>query len=88
MMLQTNLVPTRYQGGATEHRVPSLDRPLRATMARWQQSATHHEGSWWPCWEGWPIRQSSERVPPPAMGNPQAGYAPLCDAPGTYVLEP
>jgi len=53
----------------------------------WQQSAVHHEGSWWPCWQDWLVRHSSaDRVPAPALGAPSKGYAPLCDAPGTYVL--
>ena len=53
----------------------------------WQQSAVHHEGSWWPCWEGWLVTHSTTgRVLPPAMGATSKGYAPLCEAPGTYVL--
>jgi len=53
----------------------------------WQQSAVHHEGSWWPCWAGWLVKHSSaDRVPPAAMGAPSNGYAPFADAPGTYVL--
>jgi polyhydroxyalkanoate synthase len=53
----------------------------------WQQSAVHHEGSWWPCWQDWLVRHSfADRVPPPALGAPSKGYAPLCDAPGKYVL--
>ena len=53
----------------------------------WQQSAVQHEGSWWPCWQDWLVRHSStDRVPPPALGTPSKGHAPLCDAPGTYVL--
>ena len=53
----------------------------------WQRSAVHHEGSWWPCWQGWLFKHSSdERAPPPALGAPSKGYTPLCDAPGTYVL--
>jgi len=53
----------------------------------WQQAAVHHEGSWWPCWQDWLFKHSSDQVPPPAMGAPQKGYAALGDAPGTYVLE-
>lgn len=53
----------------------------------WQQAAVHHEGSWWPCWQGWLVKLSSEQVPPPGMGAPPKGYATLGDAPGTYVLE-
>jgi polyhydroxyalkanoate synthase len=53
----------------------------------WQQSAIHHEGSWWPCWQTWLVKHSSvNRMPPPALGAPSKGYTPLCDAPGTYVL--
>ena len=32
-------------------------------------------------------RSSSPMVPPPELGNPGAGFAPLNDAPGTYVLQ-
>jgi poly[(R)-3-hydroxyalkanoate] polymerase subunit PhaC len=53
----------------------------------WQKVAVHHEGSWWPCWRDWLVRQSSEQIPSPAMGALPSGYAPLADAPGTYVLE-
>jgi poly[(R)-3-hydroxyalkanoate] polymerase subunit PhaC len=53
----------------------------------WQKSAMHHEGSWWPCWRDWLVKQSSEQIPPPRMGAPQSGYAALGDAPGRYVLE-
>ncbi len=53
----------------------------------WQQAAVHHEGSWWPCWQGWLVKHPSERLPPPAIGASRKGYAALCDAPGTYVLE-
>jgi polyhydroxyalkanoate synthase len=54
----------------------------------WHQSAVHHEGSWWPCWQDWLVRHSStDRIPAPAVGAPSKGYAPLCEAPGTYVLD-
>jgi polyhydroxyalkanoate synthase len=53
----------------------------------WQGSARKMEGSWWPCWLDWLSRQSSEKRTPPGMGAPDKGYAPLCDAPGTYVLK-
>ena len=54
----------------------------------WQRAAAHHQGSWWPCWRDWLVRQSSEQIPAPPMGAPQGGYAPAGDAPGKYVLEP
>jgi polyhydroxyalkanoate synthase len=52
----------------------------------WQASAVHHERSWWLCWLEWLERHSSEKMAPPPMGAPDKGYAPICDAPGTYVL--
>ena len=45
-------------------------------------------GSWWPEWGKWLLGQSSGAVAPPAMGAPEAGYPPLCPAPGTYIHQP
>ena len=42
-------------------------------------------GSWWSEWKRWLDGLSGERVKPPAMGAREAGFAPVCDAPGTYV---
>ncbi len=53
----------------------------------WKEAAVHHEGSWWPCWQDWLVKHSSDQVSPPAMGAPKKGYAALGDAPGTYVME-
>jgi polyhydroxyalkanoate synthase len=53
----------------------------------WQKTAVHHEGSWWPCWRDWLVRQSSEQISPSPLGAPQSGYPLLGDAPGTYVLQ-
>jgi polyhydroxyalkanoate synthase len=44
-------------------------------------------GSWWPTWQQWLVEHSSPgRSAPPPLGNSGAGYPPLCDAPGGYVL--
>ena len=51
----------------------------------WQRDTPVQEGSWWLAWNDWLDLHSSPRAAPPAMGAP--GYAPLCDAPGTYVRE-
>ncbi|MGE5492802.1 MAG: PHA/PHB synthase family protein [Actinomycetota bacterium] len=51
----------------------------------WQATAPRHEGSWWPAWEKWLADHSTERVPPPSMGAPGKGFAPLENAPGRYV---
>ena len=49
--------------------------------------APHKLGSWWPEWVAWLAEKSGEPVAPPSMGAAAAGYAPLCGAPGTYVLQ-
>ena len=54
---------------------------------QWLQLHQRHEGSWWEPWVGWLESKSSGHVLPPQMGNSDEGYIPLCDAPGTYVLE-
>ena len=52
----------------------------------WRAETETREGSWWPAWEGWLASHSTEKVSPPAYRAPRQRYAPLCDAPGTYVL--
>ena len=54
----------------------------------WQQSASHHDGSWWPCWQAWLLKHSSGQVEAPSIGTAQGACAAVADAPGTYVLEP
>jgi polyhydroxyalkanoate synthase len=49
--------------------------------------AARKDGSWWPEWEAWLSARSGDLVPPPPFGSPEKGYAPLADAPGTYVLQ-
>jgi polyhydroxyalkanoate synthase len=51
----------------------------------WQRDTPPEDGSWWPSWGAWLDRAAKPRIVPPPMGLP--GVAPLCDAPGTYVLE-
>ncbi|ATJ83524.1 PHA/PHB synthase family protein [Halomonas beimenensis] len=53
---------------------------------RWQQTATTHEGSWWPAWHDWLTERSSGEVAPPPMGGER--YPPLGEAPGRYVAMP
>jgi polyhydroxyalkanoate synthase len=52
---------------------------------QWLQSASRHEGSWWPDWTAWLSARSGRKSAPPPMGS--AKYPPLLDAPGTYVME-
>jgi polyhydroxyalkanoate synthase len=51
----------------------------------WRQSATKHEGSWWPDWSAWLSERAGSKSAPPPLGSAQ--HPPLADAPGTYVLE-
>ncbi|NMV37750.1 PHA/PHB synthase family protein [Ralstonia insidiosa] len=53
----------------------------------WLASAPTTDGSWWPAWQAWLMAHASSTTPvkPPKMGAP--GLPPVCDAPGTYVLE-
>ncbi len=51
----------------------------------WHAETTYTEGSWWPAWQEWLVSHSTGEEAPPAVGAPERGYAPLEDAPGTYV---
>jgi len=54
----------------------------------WFAAARTREGSWWEAWTEWLEGLSSpEQVVPPAFGGAGSGREPLCDAPGTYVLQ-
>ena len=56
---------------------------LAATPDEWLESATAHEGSWWPDWDAWVSEYSGGEVPP---REPGAGALPAIeDAPGRYV---
>jgi polyhydroxyalkanoate synthase len=53
----------------------------------WLQAAPQHEGSWWPNWAGWLQARSGKPVAVPSMGAADKGLAPICAAPGSYVLQ-
>src|ERR1019366_3204230 len=63
---------------------PKAGRYLDPTA--WADAAPPKQGSWWPEWAAWLDAHSGDRVPPPTMGSTIAGYAPIADAPGVYVL--
>ena len=50
-------------------------------------AAPRKEGSWWPEWAAWLSARSGAPIDPPELGATAAGYAPVCDAPGSYVLQ-
>jgi polyhydroxyalkanoate synthase len=66
-------IRTRAQGGRT------------LGAEEWEKETAPQDGSWWVAWDRWLDRLSGVRVAPPPSGIP--GAPPLCDAPGTYVLE-
>ena len=53
----------------------------------WQALAPRREGSWWPTYAAWLEAHAGDPVAPPTMGDDRRGLVPLCDAPGTYVLQ-
>jgi polyhydroxyalkanoate synthase len=53
----------------------------------WAAETETHAGSWWEAWAKWLGSHSGMAIAPPDMGNASAGYAPLADAPGTYVMQ-
>lgn len=53
----------------------------------WLQAAAHREGSWWPHWVNWLQAHSGELGQLPRMGAPDAGWEPIGEAPGQYVLQ-
>ncbi len=53
----------------------------------WKEKTQTQEGSWWPAYVSWLDSRSGKAVPPPSMGAPDKDLLPLCDAPGTYVLQ-
>lgn len=66
-----------------------MDRPAGAgyiSPDEWLATAPRKEGSWWPEWSQWLRAHSSARTRPPRTDARRKGHAPVCDAPGEYVL--
>ena len=74
--------PRRHYQIATNHAGDNYVDP-----DTWQAQTPTTDGSWWPAWHDWLVGHSGAETAPPPMGAPDAGYRPLCDAPGTYVLQ-
>ncbi len=53
----------------------------------WVEETAPVDGSWWPALTDWLDKASGAPVKPPQMGAKAKGYAPICDAPGTYVFQ-
>jgi polyhydroxyalkanoate synthase len=71
------------------HRVRTwLNEHDTLTPEAWVEATPSQAGSWWPVWDRWLSAHSSEaRHAPPCIGSAAAGYPPIADAPGQYVLE-
>jgi len=53
----------------------------------WRAAVEPQDGSWWAACTRWLETHSGPPGAPPSMGNAKAGFPPLCDAPGTYVMQ-
>lgn len=54
---------------------------------RFLAEAECKDGSWWPQWLSWLGDRSGAFAMPPGIGAASAGYPPLDEAPGVYVLQ-
>jgi polyhydroxyalkanoate synthase len=82
---------TRFLLGGSGHNAGVINPPsankhgywtneaMPATAEQWLETATRHEGSWWPQWQAWLVRDGAERVP---ARKPKKEIEP---APGSYV---
>jgi polyhydroxyalkanoate synthase len=52
----------------------------------WFAANAGRPGSWWPAWAAWLAERSGACISPPPLGRAGSPFAPLGDAPGTYVL--
>jgi polyhydroxyalkanoate synthase subunit PhaC len=71
--------------GKGSHWTNEADDASPTTAERWLADARRHDGSWWIDWTNWLAARSGKRAGAPSVGS--AAHPPLCDAPGTYVLE-
>jgi polyhydroxyalkanoate synthase len=71
------------------HRVRTwLNASETLSPQAWFETTQPQAGSWWPIWQHWLAQHSTQkRVVPPPLGSAAAGYPPLADAPGEYVLQ-
>jgi len=71
------------------HRIRTwLNDSETLTPEAWLENTPPEAGSWWPAWQHWLARHSAKAlVSPPPLGSAAAGYPPIADAPGEYVLQ-
>ncbi len=56
-----------------------------STAEQWMEAAVEHAGSWWPEWVKWLNNYSGKTISAPDFSK--LPYAPMMDAPGSYVLK-
>lgn len=76
--------PPSVGKGYWAHDTDDTDLPSM-TSEEWLNGAKKHDGSWWSDWVRWLEQRSGRRQSNAPVGS--ADHPPLCDAPGTYVLE-
>ena len=59
------------------------ERPTGDDLEAWMRTAETHPGSWWTDWIAWLRSHDGEQVPARQLGGGK--FAPIADAPGTYV---
>ncbi|HSV23025.1 MAG TPA: class I poly(R)-hydroxyalkanoic acid synthase, partial [Xanthobacteraceae bacterium] len=88
--------PTRYVLSGSGHIAGVINPPAKGKyqywtggaprgedLEEWICNATEHAGSWWPDWMAWLKSHDAEEVEARAPGG--GTFAPIEDAPGTYV---
>jgi len=60
-----------------------LNADLSGDFDSWKDTATRHNGSWWPQWEAWLNKRSGKKTEARIPGD--SAYPSLGPAPGTYV---
>jgi polyhydroxyalkanoate synthase len=62
-----------------------VNQNIMSSPEQWLEHAEEHQGSWWPEWLKWLKTHSGKTVDAPVFSK--LTYAPLMDAPGSYVLK-
>jgi polyhydroxyalkanoate synthase len=73
--------PSKGKGGHWTNDEDEVEQSPEA----WLAGAEPHEGSWWTDWANWLAARSGEKAAAPSIGS--AKHPPICEAPGTYVME-
>ena len=74
-------------GGGQHYRVARHSRKDRyVDPDTWLRENQVRPGSWWIAWVQWLTARSGPPAAPPPLGLAGTAFAPLQDAPGTYVL--